>query len=191
MALARQESDIYIILISDNDDPVGLSFDRLSFQITLQNKDISIAPEFYGGSSYDETIGAKRLSNLRGFRIGIDLSYNLSKEEVIKRDYDSSGAASPTASTFREMFNEIMSAFRNGTFDGGTKNFVKMIVSVGQSNGSHQEIRNDSANPIGFVPSEMSYRQTYTNQIGRFIPSIKLESEELITQIRTELEGIV
>lgn len=191
MPLARQESDIYIILLSDNDDPVGLSFDRLSFQITLQNKDISITPEFYGGSSYDETIGAKRLSNLRGFRIGIDLSYNLSKEEVIKRDYDASGAASPTTSTFREMFNEIMSAFRNGTFDGGTKNFVKMIVSVGQSNGSHQEIRGDDANPIGFVPSEMGYRQTYTNQIGRFIPSITLESEDLITDIRTELEGIV
>ena len=191
MPLARQESDIYIILLSDNDDPVGLSFDRLSFQITLQNKDISITPEFYGGSSYDETIGAKRLSNLRGFRIGIDLSYNLSKEEVIKRDYDTSGSASPTTSTFREMFNEIMSAFRNGTFDGGTKNFVKMIVSVGQSNGSHQEIRGDDADPIGFVPSEMGYRQTYTNQIGRFIPSITLESEDLITDIRTELEGIV
>lgn len=191
MALARQATDIYIILTSTIDDPSTDSDDRLSYQITIQNKGISITPEFYGGSTFDETIGARRISNLRGFRVSIDLSYGLSKESVTKRDYDGSGTPTVSTSTFRDMFNEIMSAFRNGTFEGGTKTFRKMIVLIKQSNNTYTAILDDASNDMAFIPSEMSYQQTYTNQIGRFTPSISIVSQDLITEIGSELEGIV
>lgn len=189
MALARQATKIIIALAGD--ETAGQT--RLEYHLTLQNKDISIEPEFYGGSSYDETIGAKRISNLRGFRVTINLSYNLSKESLTKYEKEDGTTLSTTTSTFRDMFNEIMSCFKDGNFtlNSTDETFLSMYVYVANSSGSYTAIQDSGGSFYKFIPSDMSYTQTYTNQIGRFIPSITLVSERLLPEIGAELQGIV
>lgn len=185
MSLSAQSNTIRIVLRANNDS--GSNFNRSEYYVTIQNNDISITPEFYGGSAYDETIGAKRLSNLRGFRVSVSLSYNMAREDLVIIRY-TSGSGSTGSSTFREMFNEIVSAFRDGTFDGG-RPFSQLSIYVLQEGGSWAPIVSPDGSFVGFVPTELSYNQSYTNQVGRFTPSISLTAQDLITQIGDGLEG--
>lgn len=187
MALSAQTSQIIIAIRANND--VGANSNRIEYYVTIQNKDLRIEPEFYGGSAYDETIGARRISNLRGFRVSLSLSYNMSQEKLRKVTSVNGSVTSDQTSTFRDMFNEIMSAFRNGTFDGD-RSFQELNIYVLQDGGSWAPIRiGDDGSFIPFVPTEMSYEQTYSNQIGRFRPSISLTAQDLITEIGSGLQG--
>lgn len=191
MALARQAQQIRLALRSENDASGFL--DRVEYYVTLQDKDISIEPEFYGGNSFDQTIGAKRVSNLRGFRVGISLGYQLSQEITRRVVYNSNAQTSDSTSTFREMFNELMSAFKTGTFDtsGTAKTLDGLNIYVLQTNGQWNAIQDATGTFVAFIPTEMSYQQNYTNQIGRFTPSITLTAATLLDSIQGGLEGTV
>ena len=186
MSLAKQATKLNILLTAD-----GTASNRVEYEMTVQNKDIEIVPEFFSGGAFDESIGGKRISNLRGYRVRINLSYNGAIETTQKII----GTASAVDSTYREMFNEIMSCFSTGTITESVPNtsFDKMYVRVGTNAGTQNAvtINATSGTFMGFIPEDMSYTQTYTNQIGRFTPSITLVSETLMPSIPSELEGVL
>jgi len=139
-----------------------------SHEVKINNANIEITPEYFSGSAYKESIGGKRISDVRGFRVKINLSYNASSEP----------------DTFQDLFNDLISAFKDGnTSTGGT--FSQLLIGFGG------EIQDDSNNGIPFVLEDLSYTQTYRNQIGRFVPSITICSENILTSIPEDLEGVL
>lgn len=126
--------------------------------VKIQNSNIEITPEYFSGSSYKESIGGKRISDIRGFRVKIQLSY--------------SASAQPTE--FRSLFNDLIEAFRDGT------DFNGLYVSINSTELSSK-----------FILENLSYTQSYNNQIGRFVPSITLCTESIIASIPSNLEGVL
>ena len=189
MSLAKQSKQIRIAMVATT----NTNSNRVDYKITLQNKDIEIVPEFFSGGAFDESIGGKRISNLRGYRLRINLSYNAAQELTQK----SVGSGSFSDSTYRDMFNEIMSCFATGTITEslGNKTFDKMWVYIPSNFNAEPNspitVSASSGAYMGFIPEDMSYTQTYTNQIGRFTPSITLVSETLMPSIPSELEGVL
>ena len=192
MSLAKQAINVGLLFLADTDTDNN----RVEYKITVQNKDIEVVPEFFSGGAYDESIGGKRISNLRGYRVRVNLSFDGSLEKTEKTN----GSGNPyTDSTFREMFNEIMSCFSVGqiieTLSGSpaSQNFTNMHVRVHTDTGYGNAIPiyEGSGTSMPFIPEDMSYTQTYTNQIGRFRPSITLVSETLMPNIPEELQGVL
>jgi len=126
--------------------------------VKIQNSNIQITPEYFSGSSYKESIGGKRISDIRGFRVKIQLSY--------------SASAQPTE--FRSLFNDLLEAFRDGT------DFNGLYVSINSTELSSK-----------FILEDLTYTQSYNNQIGRFVPSITLCTESIIASIPSNLEGVL
>ena len=186
MSLSRKADKIIIGLRANND--TGGNLNQVRYLVTVQDKDVSITPEFFTGSAFDETIGARKISNLRGFRVSINLSYNASRELLTKQTY-TNGSYSSEESTFRDMFNEIMSAFNSNQFDGG-RVFMEMNVFLKQSDGQYVAVQQGGIF-VPFIPTDMSYEQTYRSQIGLFKPSITLTSQILLTEINEYLEGLL
>lgn len=185
MSLAKQATNLTVVLAAD-----ATSANSVEYGITIQNKDISISPEYFAGGAFDESIGGKRISNLRGYRVRINLSFDGSMEKTTK----SVGGGSATDSTFREMFNEIASCFSTGQITESVSNqvFSKMSVKIDTSAGSNViPLSASNATAMGFVPEDMSYSQIYSNQIGRFRPSLTLVAENLMPSIPEELEGVL
>jgi len=186
MSLAKQATKLNILLTAD-----GTASNRVEYEVAVQNKDIEITPEFFSGGAFDESIGGKRISNLRGYRVRINLSYDGAIETAQKIV----GTSSAVDSTYREMFNEMMSCFSSGTITESVPNtsFDKMYVRVGTNAGTQNAvtINATSGTFMGFIPEDISYTQTYSNQIGRFRPSITLVSEDLMPSIPEELEGVL
>lgn len=130
--------------------------------VNPQDVNIEVTPEYFSGSSYKETIGAKRISDIRGFRVKVSLNYQASNE----------------GNTYQELFNDMLEAFRDGTV-GGTA-FTSLQIKV-----------NGTSLGQNFILEDLSYTQTYRNQIGRFVPSVTLCSEGLISSIPDTLEGVL
>lgn len=188
MSLPKQAINVGLLILADSDT----TNNRVEYQITVQNKDINIQPEFFSGGAFDESIGGKRISNLRGYRVTLDLRFDASRE-FVQKTVGTGGSA--TDSTFREMFNELMSCFSNDQIietltDQG---FDKLCVRIDQADGTSDPITisNASGTLMGFIPENLTYTQTYSNQIGRFIPSITLVSEDLMPSIPEELQGVL
>lgn len=127
-----------------------------------QDVSIEITPEYFSGSSYKETVGAKRISDIRGFRVNVSLDYQASNQGDV----------------YQGLFNDMLEAFRDGTV-GGTS-FTSLQIKV-----------NGTSLGQDFVLEDLSYTQTYRNQIGRFAPSITLCSDGVIDEIPDTLEGIL
>lgn len=127
-----------------------------------QDVNIEVTPEYFSGSSYKETIGAKRISDIRGFRVKVTLNYQASNQ----------------ADTYQSLFNDMLEAFRDGTVGGSS--FTSLQIKV-----------NGTSLGQNFILEDLSYTQTYRNQIGRFIPSVVVCSEGLIATIPDTLEGIL
>jgi len=130
--------------------------------VNPQDVNIEVTPEYFSGSSYKETIGAKRISDIRGFRVKVSLNYQASNE----------------GNTYQELFNDMLEAFRDGTVDGTA--FTSLQIKV-----------NGTSLGQNFILEDLSYTQTYRNQIGRFVPSVTLCSEGLISSIPDTLEGVL
>lgn len=178
MALPRQLTDLLIQFRTDS----GTTYKY--YTVTVQNSAFEIVPEYFSGSSYKESIGGKRISDIRGFRIKINLSYEASQESIDKREVVS-GVGTDSSSTFREMFNDIVQAFKDDTIniDGTDETFTGLDIGI-NSDTSIDGFRK-------FIVEDMSYTQTYRNQIGRFTPSITLCSEDIVTEIGADFEGVL
>lgn len=159
MALPKRQTQVGFRFVGDT---------TFSKTVKLSNSNIEVTPEYFSGSSYKESVGGKRISDVRGFRVKVTLSYNASAEP----------------DTFRELFNELVSAFRDGTTTSGG-NFTRLTVSFGGV------LEEDDTTEIPFVLEDLSYRQTYRDQIGRFVPSVTLCSENILTSIPEDLEGVL
>jgi len=187
MALPKQAVNLGLLVLASSDTDNN----RVEYQVVVQDKDIEISAEFFTGSAFDESIGGKRISNLRGYRARITLSYNGSQESTQKKV----GTGSYVDSTYQEMFNELMSCFATGTIIEaiGNDTFSKLCVRIDQADGTSDAITisNSSGTFMGFIPEELTYTQTYSNQIGRFVPSITLVSEDLMPSIPEELQGVL
>lgn len=141
----------------------------VEYAVTTQNVNFEVTPEYFSGSSYKESIGGKRISDIRGFRVKISLSYGASNQ----------------ADDYQNLFNDLLSIFRDGSVfsTGGTFDSTNGLkIRVGLS-GTLLASR--------FIIEDLSYTQTYRDQIGRFVPSITLCSESIITSIPDSLEGVL
>ncbi len=186
MALAKKSIDIGVLLRSASH--ANNAANSIEYTLTLQNKDIQIEPEFWGGSAFDETIGAKRISNLRGYRVSVNLNFNASREYASR----TLGNASATNSTYREMFNDVLYCFKNGEMPTSGNTFVGLNLRIRTDSGQNVITQsNTSSSFLNFVPEEMSYNQQYSNQIGRFVPRMTFVSEVLLPNIPEELEGVL
>lgn len=191
MALAKKSIDIGLLLRAASHGTN--SANSIEYSVTIQNKDIQIVPEFWGGGAYDETIGAKRISNLRGYRVSVSLNFNASKEYTSKVV----GNASATDSTFREMFNDMIYCFTNDEMPTSANTFVGLNLRLRTDSGQNVVTdtnyigTNSEGTFLSFVPDEMVYNQQYNNQIGRFIPRMRFVSEVLLPNIPEELEGVL
>lgn len=183
MAIAKQSVDIGILLQS-TDYPSN----SVEYTLTVQNESIEIVPEYWGGGAFDETIGAKRISNLRGYRVKLSLDYNASREATER----TVSAGTATDSTFRRMYNDILYCFVNNEIPDNSNTFVGLNLRIKTSSGENVITEsNTSSTFLNFIPEDMSYTQRYTNQIGRFIPRMSFVSEKLLPSIPAELEGVV
>lgn len=183
MALAKQSRDINLVLWT------GSSSTEVNYTFTIQNKDIELVPEYWGGGNYDEAITGKRISNIRGYRIGISINFDASREYVAKQV----GSGSTVNWTFRQMYNDILYAYLNNVLSDGGFNFLGIAFRVNNDTGSKNAI---TIGDLGgtfmfFVPEDMSYVQRYSNQISRFTPTMKFTSETILTTIPSELQGIL
>lgn len=187
MSLAKQSVNLGLLFVATS----STNTNRVEYTVTVQNKNIEVVPEFFSGGAFDESIGGKRISNLRGYRVRITLTYNASMESTTK----TVGTGSGTSSTFREMFNEIMSCFSTGQIKESLslQTFGALYVRIDQAVGNPVAIETFDGSGVfmKFVPEDVSYTQSYTNQIGRFIPSITLVSETLMPSIPEELQGVL
>ena len=165
MALPKRFSEVIFTLRTDDANTFK------NHAITVQNSNIEVMPEYFSGSSYKESIGGKRISDVRGFRVKFNLSYGASNQ----------------ADGFQNLFNDLITAFKDGTvnIDGTDETFTQLDVAV---NGTRIK-PDDSGSFTPFILEDLSYTQTYRNQIGRFVPSITLCSESIITSIPETLQG--
>ena len=183
MATAKQSIDIGILLRAQSH-----ATNSVEYTVTVQNENIEIVPEYWGGGAFDETIGAKRISNLRGYRVRLSLDYNASRE-VTQRTVS---AGSASTSTFRTMFNDVLYCFTNLQIPDNSNTFVGLNLRVATDSGSNVITESATSGTfLNFSPEDMSYTQQYTNQIGRFIPRMSCVSEKLLPSIPPELEGVV
>lgn len=187
MSLSKQLTAVRILFQGQG----ATSSNRVEYEVTVQNSDITIEPEFFRGGAMSETIGASKISNLRGFRVSVDLSYNSARELTLQQI----GTGSQTQSSFRSMFNEALNCFgpQRELLSLSGVGFKSLHIKVQDEGGSFVAIPDSNASVtfLSFVPDSMSYSQKYSNQIGRFSPSIRLVGKTLMPDIPTELEGVL
>jgi hypothetical protein len=140
----------------------------VEYTITAQDVNFEITPEYFSGSSYKESIGGKRISDIRGFRLKVTLSHNASNQP----------------NTYQELFNDLLGIFNDGELKSTSGTFDA-------TNGLKIRVGGDLIDGTRFVLEDLSYTQTYRNQIGRFVPSLTLCSEDILEEINEDLEGVL
>jgi len=144
--------------------------DAVEHTITTQNVNFEITPEYFSGSSYKESIGGKRISDIRGFRLKVTLTHDASNQP----------------NTYQLLFNDLLGIFKDGTILSTQQN-----DTFDEVNGLKIRIGGDLIDGTKFILEDLSYTQTYRNQIGRFVPSLTLCSEDILTFIPNDLEGVL
>ena len=156
---------------------------NVAYEIIVQDTDITVEAEYFGGNAFDESIGGKRLSNFRAFRVNIDLSYQAAREDtVLRRTSTSSGAGS--ANSYATMFNETYTHFVTNQGSNARLYFGKTLSELGA-------LPNNTAGSTNVVITDMRYQQVYSAQIGRFVPRLSFTSQDLLTQIPERLKGVL
>jgi hypothetical protein len=156
-----------------------------AFEVLLQDTDITVQYEFWPDGAYDEAISGKRLSNLRALRLNVDFSYQAAREDSLKaRTANTTGAG--TSNTFATFFNDFYQHFSVNDGESAKLYFGETLDNLG-------ELPNGTATQDYFnvVPTELTYQQTYTNQIGRFVPRISVTGQDLLEYIPTKLIGVL
>lgn len=157
-----------------------------AYQLLLQNTDIKAVYEYFSGGPYDEAISGRRISNVRGLRLSVDFAYNAAREDsLLSRVANTSGAG--TSASFNSFFNDFYTHFvtNNGQFV--RLYFNATLSGLGALPGSYVPL----TNYFEMVPTELTYQQTYRNQIGRFVPSISMTGRDLMTYIPNTIKGVL
>lgn len=156
-----------------------------AFEVLLQDTDIKVQYEFWPDGAYDEAISGKRLSNLRALRLSVDFSYQAAREDSLKsRQANTTGAGADAA--FNSFFNDFFQHFSVNNGESAKLYFGETLDSIGA-------LPSGTANQDYFnvVPTELTYQQTYTNQIGTFVPRISVTGQDLLEYIPTKLKGVL
>lgn len=156
-----------------------------AYEFVVQDTDIGIEYEYWTGEAYDEAIGGKRISNLRALRLNVNFGYQASRQDaVLSRNANTTGAGS--SSDWASFFNDFFQHFNTNNGENAKLYFGETLDNLGSlPNGTVVQ------DYFPMVPTEVSYQQTYTNQIGRFAPRLSMTSQSLLEYIPTKLKGVL
>lgn len=135
-------------------------FGTLTYSFKVKDASLDIGQVNYG-SPYDEAVDGFLRSNIRGFRMRIDLPINKLYSSQIKKSL---------------VFNSSMDEFLND-----------MIIHLIDNQNEFLEISFDATNYYSFIPDTTSYGVSYTNQIARGNGSLKFIGLNIIKTIPPEL----
>ena len=167
MSLDKQISTITLYFPAAGTNPVR------EYEIPSQNFRLEFEPSFWG-DTVDEALSGRLFQNYRGYRFVCDMTWDRAIEHVRKRvDFDT-----PTDSTFRDMFNYIITYFVDEQQEA---------VRVYPGNLSY--VLSTTNNYIEGVPNILRYTARYRGQVGVFIPRIRLRGRDILTQIPEYYEG--
>jgi len=119
------------------------------------------------GSPYDEAIDGSLRTNLRGFRISVDLPLSKLYDALVDKHVSGEQPADSALTTFLD----------------------DMIASLVTDGDEHLVVSFNGYEWHKVIPDSSSYRVAYTNQIARSSGSIKLIGQEIITSIPSSLEA--
>ena len=156
-----------------------------AYEFVLQDTDIITKYEYWTGGAYDESIGGKRISNLRALRLDVNFGYQAARQDaVLSRNANTTGTG--TTSDWASMFNDFFQHFNVNNGENAKLYFGETLSNLGAlPNG------NVSQDYFTMIPTEVTYQQTYSNQIGRFVPRLSLTSQTLLEYIPTKLKGVL
>ena len=185
MAIATTISQLFIKTKDYNADA------DFCYLITPTNFNVSLAMLNFG-SDNDEAIDGSLRSNLRGFRMSLEIPHEKLLTSTFKKttkqttglqnsfptpfDFDSLSAGNFSDSNATTFFTDIITTFKtngddfvevsfDGVYESSTKDFRKIVI--------------DSS----------SFSTVFTNQIGRDSSSIKFVGQKKLTAIPTELQA--
>lgn len=134
-----------------------------SWVYTFKVKDLSLdIGQVNYGSPYDEAIDGSLRTNIRGFRMSVNLPINKLYTAQIKKNAG----------------NSALDVFLND-----------LITHLVDNGGESVQISFDSSNYYDFIPDATTYTVAYTNQIGRGSGSLNFIGQTIITNITTDLRA--
>ena len=185
MAIASTISQLFI---KTKDYDANTDF---CYLITPTNFDVSLAILNFGGDN-DEAIDGSLRSNLRGFRMSLEIPHEKLLTSTFKKttkettglqdtfptpfDFDSLSAGNFSDSNATTFFTDIITTFKTNSDD-----FVEVSFD-GVYESSTQDFRK-------IVIDSSSFSTVFTNQIGRDSSSIKFVGQKKLTSIPTELQA--
>ena len=145
MALSNKLTEIRI-------RDIGITW-RYRFKVKDLNMDIGQVN--YGGV-YDEAVDGSLRTNIRGFRMTVNLPLNKLYDSLVYQEVGTAGNSSLT-----NFFDDMIEA----------------LVTDGED---YIEVSFDNSNWHKVIPDAASYGVSYTNQIARGKGSIKLVGQEIL-----------
>jgi len=155
MALSSKLTQVYI---RDKATPSPL----WTYSFRVKDVSLNIGQVNYG-SPYDEAIDGSLRTNIRGYRMSVNLPLNKLYDSLIKRNV---------------IFDATLDQFLN-----------QLYTHLVTNNGEFVQISFDATNYYDFIPESVSYSVAYTNQIARASGSLKFIGQGIITNITTDLEA--
>ncbi len=184
MAIATTVSQLFIKTKDYNADA------DFCYLITPTNFNVSLGVLNFG-SDNDEAIDGSLRSNLRGFRISLEIPHEKLLTSTFKK---TTKATTHPSSSIPDPFdfNTVLSDFSNSdattfftdiitTFKTNDDDFVEVSFD-GVYEGTTKDFRK-------IVIDSSSFKTIFTNQIGRDSSSIKFVGQKKLTSIPTELQA--
>ena len=116
------------------------------------------------GSPYDEAIDGSFRSNMRGFRMIVDLPLN-------------------------KLYSSLVEQLVGGNTDTFESFLGDLTASMVTNSDGHIQVSFDNTNWHNVIPESSSYKVTYTNQIARASGSMKLIGLNIITSVPASLQA--
>jgi len=165
------------------------------YLITPTNFNVSLAMLNFG-SDNDEAIDGSLRSNLRGFRMSLEIPHEKLLTSTFKKttkqttglqgtfptpfDFDSLSASNFSDSNVTTFFTDIITTFKTNSDD-----FVEVSFDGIFENPASTTLKDFRK----IVIDSSSFSTVFTNQIGRDSSSIKFVGQKKLTSIPTELQA--
>tara|TARA_Y100000114_G_scaffold110550_1_gene104172 strand:- start:30 stop:587 length:558 start_codon:yes stop_codon:yes gene_type:complete len=184
MAIAKEISKLFV---KTKDYSADADF---CYIITPTSFNISLGLVSFGGIN-DEAIDGSKRSNVRGYRMSIDLPHEILIESTFKRTTRST-TGNPADFSTPFDFTEVLSDFSNSN----VSTFINDIITVFKTNSDDFiEVSFDGifqSSPDDFrkvILDSSSFKTVFSNQIGRDSSDIKFVGQKILTSIPTELQA--
>lgn len=144
------------------------------YEIPSQNFRLEFEPVFWGETT-DEALSGRLYQNYRGYRFICDMTWNRSLESM-RRRIDS---ATASTESFRDMYNYMITYF-----------VQEQMEAVRVYPGDLGYVFSNQNNYIEGVPNVLRYTAQYRNQVGIFVPRIRLRGRDVLTTIPEFYEAV-